>query len=139
MTFEAWFSQEHITPVSLRPNDFDWSLQLNNSVYLELLEIGRWDWSLSNGLDFRHRSLVGVVVRLEIDYLKPVFWDPLTKLQVRTAGEKLERYSFYLRQKVEDTSGALMADAKLRLALFDKERRAPVAINLEEIRQFLKT
>ena len=139
MKADSWFSQEHVTLVPLRPRDFDWSLQLSNSVFPELLEIGRWDWSLSNGLDFRHSHLVGVVVRLEIDYLNPVFWDPLIKLRVRTAGEKLERYSFYLRQKVEDLSGVLLADAKLRLALFDKQRRVPVAIKLEEMRQLLTT
>jgi YbgC/YbaW family acyl-CoA thioester hydrolase len=138
MTVDDVFGREHVTPVSVRPNDFDWSLLLNNSVYLTLLEVGRWDWSISQGLDFRHGRLVGVVVRLEIDYIKPLFWDPLARLQVRTRGEKIERYSFYLQQRVEDSSGELIADARLRLALFDKEQGKPVAIKLEEIRRLTK-
>ncbi|NER23616.1 MAG: acyl-CoA thioesterase [Symploca sp. SIO1B1] len=125
----------HTDSIPLRPNDFDWSLQLNNSVFLELLETGRWNWCLANNMDLRYHHLVGVVVRIEIDYIKPVYWDPLASLQVSTELEKIEKYSLYLQQTIEDICGVVIAKAKLRLALFDKERRTPVAINLEELQQ----
>ncbi|MBG1266120.1 acyl-CoA thioesterase [Nostoc sp. WHI] len=126
---------EDTTLVSLRPNDFDWSLQLNNSVFLELLEIGRWSWSLANGIDLRNHHLVGVVIRLEIDYLKPVFWDPTASLKIHTKADKIEYYSFYLQQSITNQDEVLVANAKLRLGLFDKNRRVPVVINIEEIQK----
>jgi len=138
MKTENCLMNEHIDSVCLRPNDFDWSSQLNNSVFLELLEIGRWNWCLANNLDMRYHNLIGVVVRIEIDYIKPVFWDPLASLQVRTKVDKIEKYSFYLQQTIEEQCGVVIAKAKLRLGLFDKELRTPVAINLEELQQ-LKT
>lgn len=133
MKTDAWSLCEDITFVSLRPNDFDWSLQLNNSVFLELLEIGRWNWSLANGIDLRNHHLVGVVIRLEIDYIKPVFWDPTASLKIHTKAEKIEHYSFYLQQSIKNQDEVLVANAKLRLGLFDKKRRLPVAINLQEL------
>jgi acyl-CoA thioesterase FadM len=132
---QNFYLSEKTTIVSLRPNDFDWSQQLNNSVFVELLEIGRWDWSLANGLDLRYSGLVGVVARLELNYLKPVFWNPIATLQVRTKMEKFEQYSIYIRQNLEETNGVLIAQANLRLALFDSEKRIPVAIHLENLIQ----
>ena len=132
---QKFYLSEKTTIVSLRPNDFDWSQQLNNSVFFELLEIGRWDWSLANGLDLRYSGLVGVVARLELNYLKPVFWNPIATLQVRTKMEKFEQYSIYIRQNLEETNGVLIAQANLRLALFDSEKRIPVAIHLENLIQ----
>ena len=125
--------QDHRSTLRPRPNDFDWALQLNNSVFVELFEAGRWDWAMANGLDLRHGALVGAVARLEIDYRKPVFWDPTVELQVTTSLEKLERWSLSLRQRVEH-AGVEVAVGLLRLVLFDKDRRAMVPINLPSLR-----
>jgi acyl-CoA thioester hydrolase len=125
--------RDHTSLVRPRPNDFDWALQLNNSVFVELFETGRWDWAMANGLELRRGSLVGAVARLEIDYQKPVFWDPMISLQVTTSLDKLERFSLYLQQRVL-LDGELMAAGRLRLVLFDKHRRVMVPIHLEQLR-----
>lgn len=125
--------RDHTSHVRPRPNDYDWALQLNNSVYVELFETGRWDWSMANGLDLRHGHLVGAVARLEIDYKRPVFWDPATVLQVTTSLDRLERFSMFLRQRVTHAEHTV-AEGLVRIVLFDKQRRVMVPINLEPLR-----
>ena len=129
--------RENVHTVALRPNDFDWSLQLNNSVYLELFEIGRWQWCLANGIDLKHHNLIGVVVRLEIDYIKPVLWNPVAELNIRTKLLKLELYSIYFQQQLEDLQGKIMTKALLRLALYDRQQNIPVRIDLKKIKRSL--
>ncbi len=124
---------DHVSVVRPRPNDYDWALQLNNSVFVELFEAGRWDWSLANGIDLRYGPLVGAVARLEIDYKKPVFWDPSIVLHVTTSLVRLERFSLYLRQRVA-LAGDEVADGLLRLVVFDKEKRAMVPVELGRLR-----
>lgn len=125
--------KDHVSVLRPRPNDYDWALQLNNSVYVELFETGRWDWSLANGIDMRQSRLVAAVARLEIDYKKPVFWDPAVELSVTTSLARLERFSFFLKQRVS-LAGDDVAEGLLRLVVFDKEKRAMVPINLDALR-----
>ncbi|MCU0686124.1 MAG: acyl-CoA thioesterase [Polyangiaceae bacterium] len=124
---------DHVSVVRPRPNDYDWALQLNNSVFVELFEAGRWDWSLANGIDLRSGPLVGAVARLEVDYKKPVFWDPSIALHVTTSLVRLERFSLYLRQRVA-LAGDEVADGLLRLVVFDKDKRAMVPVELGRLR-----
>lgn len=124
---------DHVSALRPRPNDYDWALQLNNSVFVELFEAGRWDWSMANGIDMRHGRLVGAVARLEIDYKKPVFWDPSIVLHVTTSLVRLERFSLFLRQRVS-LAGDEVADGLLRLVVFDKQRRVMVPINIDQLR-----
>lgn len=125
---------ENICTAPLRPNDFDWSRQLNNSVYLQMLEIGRWSWALGNGIDLRDSKLIGVVSRIEIDYLLPVFWNPIATLRVRTQVKNLERYSIFLNQSIEDENDNLIAEAIVRLAIYDTVDRRVIPIDQEELR-----
>lgn len=124
---------ENIHTVPLRPNDFDWSRQLNNSVYLQLLETGRWSWALDNGIDLRESNIVGVVVRIEIDYLRPIFWNPISVLKVRTRVKNIERFSIYLHQSIEDENTNLIADAIVRLAMYDMNNRRVIPIDKDEL------
>lgn len=124
---------DHVSALRPRPNDYDWALQLNNSVFVELFEAGRWDWTMANGIDLRHGRLVGAVARLEIDYKKPVFWDPSTVLHVTTSLVRLERFSLFLRQRVA-RAGDEVADGLLRLVVFDKQRRVMVPIDIDQLR-----
>lgn len=125
--------KEFLCECALRPNDFDWSNHLNNSVYAELFEIGRWQWSLHNGIDYRQSSVVAVVVRLEIDYIKQIEWDPILKVNVRTSIERIENYSFFLNQNIESKEGSVMAKGKLRLALFDRDSKKPIKVDIRSI------
>ncbi len=133
--YESHELKEVTCLVPLRPNDFDWSRQLNNAVYPQLLESGRWVWALENCIDLRMESLVGVVSRLELDYLKPVFWDPVATVTVRTGVRNIERFSIYLNQMVEDSGSRTCARARVQLAMYDSAKKVPVAIDLAKLRR----
>lgn len=112
---------EHRCEVALRPNDFDWAGHLNNSVYPQLLETGRWEWGLANGVDVRNSQLIAVVVQLHLDYLIPVLWDPVGRVAVRSRVAEQSPYSFTLAQDVERTDGTVVARGLVKLSLVDRE------------------
>ncbi|WP_255528155.1 thioesterase family protein [Streptacidiphilus sp. P02-A3a] len=111
---------EHRCEVALRPNDFDWAGHLNNSVYPQLLETGRWEWGLANGVDVRNSQLIAVVVQLHLDYLIPVLWDPVGRVAVRSRVAEQSPYSFTLAQDVERTDGTVVARGMVKLSLVDR-------------------
>lgn len=113
----------HTCEVPLRPNDFDWAGHLNNSVYAELLETGRWEWGLACGVDLRHSPLVAVVLQLRLDYLRAVDWDPVGRLVVRTSLAGRSAYSFTLAQDIERTDGTAVARGTVRLGLVDRHTK----------------
>lgn len=115
---------EHRAEVALRPNDFDWAGHLNNSVFPQLLETGRWQWGLANKVDLRDSTLVAVVLQLQLDYLKAVDWDPVGRLFVRTSLAAQTAYSFTLAQDVELADGTVAARGRVRLGLVDRETKA---------------
>lgn len=123
MTAEAAADLAHTCEVALRPNDFDWAGHLNNSVYPQLLETGRWEWGLAHGVDLRHSPLVAVVLRLQLDYLRTVDWDPVGRLAVRTALARRSAYSFTLAQDVTEPDGTTVARGLVRLALIDRDTK----------------
>ncbi|MEU8954755.1 acyl-CoA thioesterase [Streptomyces sp. NPDC048518] len=111
---------EHSCEVALRPNDFDWAGHLNNSVYVQLLETGRWEWGRAWGGDLREDAPVAVVLQLRLDYLEAVGWDPVGRLVVRTSLAERTAYSFTLVQDVERTDGTVVARGRVRLGLVDR-------------------
>ncbi|PAZ17401.1 hypothetical protein CLM62_02465 [Streptomyces sp. SA15] len=113
----------HTCEVALRPNDFDWAGHLNNSVYVQLLETGRWEWGLAHGVDLRDSSLVAVVLQLRLDYLQAVDWNPVGRLLVRTSLAERSAYSFTLAQDIEHPDGTAAARGKVRLALVDRHTK----------------
>ncbi|MGC5346460.1 acyl-CoA thioesterase [Streptomyces sp. AM 4-1-1] len=113
----------HTCEVALRPNDFDWAGHLNNSVHLQILESGRWEWGLALGGDLRDSSLVAVVLQLQLDYVKAVDWDPVGRVVVRTSLASRSPYSFTLDQDIEHTDGTVVARGRVRLGLVDRETK----------------
>lgn len=109
---------DHRSRIHLRPNDFDWSRFLNNAVYPELFEFARWDWAQSNGIELQQSNIAAVVVRMEIDYKKPIFWDPLAQVFVDTSVKAIERFSFTLSQVVKSNDEVHTVGA-LKLSLYD--------------------
>ena len=127
-------SSENVCTVALRPNDFDTYLILNNSVYLELFEMGRWRWGLMNGMDFKKLDLAVMVIRIEIDYIKPIFWNPVATVNVRTKLVKQELYSFYLQQQIE-LAEDLTTKGLVRISLYDRAKNRPVLIDVAKLQQ----
>lgn len=116
---------DHVSTVGLRANDFDFIGHLNNSVHPQLMEVGRWEWSLANGLDLRTAPIIAVVVSLQIDYLRPIPWDPLGRVLVRTGFAEAKRASFTVRQTIETADGAVAAVGTVRLAPLDRVTQRP--------------
>lgn len=116
---------EDIREVGLRANDFDTAGYLNSSVYLELFEAGRWQWARTNGLDIGTGPMVSVVADLHVEFLRPVLWDPLGSVLVRTAARTVTHYSVALVQSVEDDGGGnpVHARALVKLGLYDLNLR----------------
>jgi len=113
----------HACEVALRPNDFDWAGHLNNSVHVQILEAGRWEWGLALGVDLRDSPLVAVVLQLRLDYLKAVDWDPVGRVVVRTAFLEQSTYSFTLTQDIEQPDGTVVARGRVRLGLIDRDTK----------------
>ena len=125
---------DDICVVQLRANDFDWSRHLNNAVYFQLLEQARWSWTNHNNIDLRHSELVGVVSNLEINYLKPIEWDPLQRVKISTKALNISAYSITLSQIIYRNDDKIAADAKLRLALLNIKTNKLNKLDIERIR-----
>jgi acyl-CoA thioesterase FadM len=123
----------HVCSVDLRPNDFDCAGHLNNSVHPQLMELGSWQWGIANGVDLRDGSLVAVVVSLHLDYLKPIEWNPVGRVMVRTDLVEVTAYSFTLTQDIECEDGMVFSRGRVRLALMDRASR-PHQVDLDSLR-----
>jgi acyl-CoA thioesterase FadM len=117
--------------VALRPNDFDWTGQLNNSIHPQLIEMGRWRWGHANGVDLRDSELVAVVVSLHLDYLRPILWDPVGCVLVRTDLVETTAYSFTLAQDIEHLDGAVLTRGQVRLAMVSRKTKEIHRVDLE--------
>jgi acyl-CoA thioester hydrolase len=124
---------EHTCEVGLRANDFDWAGHLNNSVYPQLLETGRWEWGLAHGADAREGTQVAVVLQLRLDYLRAVDWDPVGRLVVRTSLADRTAYSFTLAQDVELPDGTKVARGRVRLGLIDRDTKRVHRVDLSSM------
>lgn len=85
-------------------------------------------------LTFGTAPLGAVVVTLYLNYIKPVRWDPVAQVIVRTALDTTTPYSFSLRQNVECAEGSIRASGEIRLALVDRETRRIHRVDLSRLR-----
>lgn len=106
------------TAVPLRAFDFDWSGAVNNSVYLQLFEQGRWNWARRNGITDALRIFTAVVADAKLAFHAPIRWDPTGEVNVQTQLQAVTAFSFTVRQTVRycDT---VAARGILRLAVID--------------------
>jgi acyl-CoA thioesterase FadM len=107
---------EDVCPVQIRANDFDWSGSLNNSVYLELFEQGRWSWARKHGINEAITRVFAVVSEATIQFISPIRWNPTAVVTVQTKLCLCRAFSFWLDQAIYDNE-TLIAAGKLRLAL----------------------
>lgn len=114
--------------IQLRANDFDWSKYINNSNYLQFFEQGRWDWESSNNLDLVDSKLVGVVSKMSIAYINPIYWSPLKEVIVKTELKKYTQFSITLQQTIRDNE-TIFCTADVQLVLFDTENKKPMKTN----------
>ena len=97
----------HKTEVRVRNYEVDWQGIVHNAVYLLYFELGRVDYLKKMGARLDLNSVRGenkvVLVRNEINYLKPVRFDEL--LHVHTRISRIKNTSFWMEGVLESVSG----------------------------------
>lgn len=118
--------------VQLRASDFDWSQYVNNSKYLQLLEQGRWHWAENNNLNLIDSKIIGVVSKMNINYLVPIAWNPVKTIFIETKIKVCKKFSIILNQKIIDET-KVYADAEVTLTVFNLENK-----RLEKVSTIIK-
>ena len=96
---EAKFEFHHRQPVQLRFNDIDMLGHLNNSVYIQLMDLGKANYFhqfIDGRLD--HDNLAIVVANINCDFHAPAYLEE--RLEVLTAVESMSERSLRLEQRV---------------------------------------
>lgn len=125
--------KKSVLKITLRPNDFDSDKILNNSVYLQLAEMGRWDFLTINKLNINNDEITTVVSDLTIQYLCPIVWEPNKIITVKTNLTSIKEYSVLFSQGIYCEKNKLKSKICVRIAVFDKKKlcliRIPRSIN----------
>lgn len=96
---EPSFEFRHRVPVQIRFNDIDMLGHLNNSVYIEFLDLGKalYFHQFIDG-HLNHDELAIVVANINCDFHAPSYFEE--KLEVLTAVESVSERSLRLEQRV---------------------------------------
>lgn len=96
---EAGFEFKHHQPVQLRFNDIDMLGHLNNSVYIQLMDLGKANY-FHQFIDGRlnHDNLAIVVANINCDFHAPAYLEE--RLEVLTAVASMSERSLRLEQRV---------------------------------------
>ncbi len=109
----------HLTEVQTRFNDFDMLGHLNNSVYLQFMDLAKvryFEAALGHPLDMHGPGVV--VVNINVSFFSPAYISE--KLAVATACVKISQRSFILEQRVlNPESGDVKCVATTVMASFD--------------------
>lgn len=109
----------HLTRVQTRFNDFDMLGHLNNSVYLQFMDLAKVEYFeavTGHPLDMRGPGVV--IVNINVNFFSPAY--PSEKLAVATACVKISQRSFILEQRVlNPNTGDVKCVATTVMASFD--------------------
>ena len=109
----------HLTEVQTRFNDFDMLGHLNNSVYLQFMDLAKvryFEAALGHQLDMHGPGVV--VVNINVSFFSPAYINET--LAVATACVKISQRSFTLEQRVlNPESGDVKCVATTVMASFD--------------------
>ena len=110
----------HLTEVQTRFNDFDMLGHLNNSVYLQFLDLGKVRYFESvTGAPLDMNGIAVVIVNININFFSPALMNE--PLAVATACVKISQRSFVLEQRVVNTAtGDVKCVATTVMAGFDR-------------------
>lgn len=109
----------HLTEVQTRFNDFDMLGHLNNSVYLQFMDLAKvryFEAALGHPLDMHGPGVV--VVNINASFFSPAYTDE--NLAVATVCTKISQRSFILEQRVlNPATGDVKCVATTVMASFD--------------------
>lgn len=128
---QAKYEFRHRQPVQLRFNDIDMLGHLNNSVYIQLMDLGKANYfhQFINGrLD--HDKLAIVVANINCDFHAPAYLEE--PLEVLTAVESMSEKSLRLEQRVVNSeSGEVKCRAITTMVNIDPKTGRAVDITPE--------
>lgn len=129
-------------PIVVRSTEVDTLGHVNNAVYQNWLEWGRFEWVRRAGLDLdaiARRGFALVVVHVSMDYRREARMDD--DMVIETALVRVGRRSLTFAQRVVHSRGEVACEAEVVLAGFDTEARRGKAVPatlrpvLEKLRQ----
>lgn len=112
-------------PTIVRSTEVDMLGHVNNAVYQQWFEWGRFEWVRRADLDLKALGAEGialVVVHVAIDYKREARMDD--RLDIETILTRVGRGSLRYRQRVVHTDGGVAAEGTVVLACFDTQARA---------------
>jgi thioesterase-3 len=126
-------------PIIVRSTEIDPLGHVNNAVYQQWFEWGRFEWVRAAKLDLtalQRDGIALVVVHVSLDYRRESRMDDA--LVIETVLDKVGGRSLTYRQRVVHGDGGVACDGTVILASFDVKARKSGAIP-EEMRQRLST
>ena len=115
--------------IVVRSTEVDTLGHVNNSVYQQWMEWGRFEWVRHADTDFSKLgapSLTMVVVHVSLDYRHESRRDD--RMVIETSLSRLGTKSITYRQRILHANGVVAAEGTVVLAMFDKQTRRSAEI-----------
>lgn len=119
----------HRVPLQTRFNDVDMFGHLNNTVYLQFFDQGKYEYLHRLMPDPRNAATAPVVAHIDVDFLAPSFIDE--KLAVETTVTAIGESSLVLTQRIVNEHGDVKCEAQTVMVNIDVATGRPVDINDE--------
>lgn len=115
-------------PVQIRFNDIDMFGHLNNTVYLEFLDMGKYRYfrDMMDG-EFGSEPTAPVVANINCNFLAPTHIEE--SLEVHTAVESVGDSSLVLIQRIVSTAGSVKIEARTTMVNIDLHTGRPVNVS----------
>ncbi|MDE5900518.1 MAG: acyl-CoA thioesterase [Muribaculaceae bacterium] len=119
---------KHKYPAQLRFSDFDMLGHLNNSVYLQIMDLGKVSYfAQATGKTPEPQGTIPVVAHIDIDFDQPTM--PGEHITVETATECIGTKSITLRQQIINAdNGSVKCRAHVVMVNFDLRTGATAEI-----------
>lgn len=125
------FAFRHSIPVQMRFNDIDMLGHLNNSVYMEFMDLGKASYFkavLPQRIDWKQINVV--IVNINCDFFAPAYFHE--PLEVMTAVTSVSERSFKLEQRIVNSkTGEVKCIGRTVMAGFDVKTAQSAPISAE--------
>ncbi len=122
------YEYNHCIDVQLRFNDVDMLGHVNNSVYLQFMDLAKYEYFKAvMGKDFDLKALAVVVVNINCDFYSPSFINE--QLQVFTTTERVGEKSLVLEQRIVSKDGDVKCVGHTIMAGYDLKTLKSAPIN----------
>lgn len=122
------FEFRHKVPLQIRFNDIDMFGHVNNSIYLQFLDMGKLAYFKQfMGGKFEEEPTVPVVANINVDFHAPTLIDE--RIAVLTAVESVAESSLVLAQRIVTDSGAVKCVARTIMVNIDPKTGRPVPVS----------